>query len=230
MKKKKHQRNEELQQVELQEEELPYSIYVPQFAVEMAQFPPQDVNAWKDLEERKLYLNSEVTPMVIDYIGYYILHYNEVDDMQNLAVEDRLPIRLFINTNGGDGASTLHICDLIKNSKTPVWGYAQANAWSAGGYMLIACDRRFCWKHTTYLLHSGSFELGGNIDAVKDTVGFVAEQEEDYKNFVLENTKITSELYDKNYRRQWFMKSQEMLELGIVDEIIGMGEKVNGKR
>lgn len=213
-------KNKEIINIEQQERTI-CSLYVPESAIELAQLSPEAVNAWKDLEERKLYINSEVTTELIDYVGYYILHYNEIDDLQGLTVEDRIPIKLYINTYGGDGQSALYICDLMKNSKTPVWTYGQAYSWSAGGYILACGARRFCWKHSTYLLHSGELKSDGKLDAVVDTIKFIINVEEDVRQIVLENTKITADMYDKNYRRQWFMRSEEMLELGIVDEIIG---------
>ncbi len=40
------------------------------------------------------------------------------------------------------------------------------------------------------------------------------------KQYILSSTRITEEVYDQNYRRDWFMFSEEMIELGIADEIV----------
>jgi ATP-dependent protease ClpP protease subunit len=37
---------------------------------------------------------------------------------------------------------------------------------------------------------------------------------------ILKKTIISEELYDKNFRVDWFLDAQEMLEHGIIDEIL----------
>lgn len=179
---------------------------------------PEDINTWRDLEERRLYLNSGVDDAIIDYMGYYIEEFNRRDI--DIPKSERKPIKIYINSNGGSLDSILHICDLIRLSKTPIITIGQANCYSAGGLLLMAGHIRYCYKYTTFLLHSGSFGVSGNLDSVKDTMDFVSEVEGDVKDFVLTNTKIEPELYDKNYRKQWFLRSEDMLKYGIVDEIL----------
>ena len=53
-----------------------------------------------------------------------------------------------------------------------------------------------------------------------DGFQFQQKLEERVKEYVLENTKIDSDLYDKNYRRDWFMLSDEIIEYKIADSII----------
>lgn len=40
------------------------------------------------------------------------------------------------------------------------------------------------------------------------------------KQYILTSTHITDEMYTQNYRRDWFLFSEEMIELGIADEIV----------
>ena len=40
------------------------------------------------------------------------------------------------------------------------------------------------------------------------------------KEYILSSTRITEEVYDQNYRRDWFLFSEEMIVLGIADEIV----------
>ena len=45
--------------------------------------------------------------------------------------------------------------------------------------------------------------------------------EKKIKEYVVENTAITSKMYDKNYRREWYMDVDKAKELNVVDYIVG---------
>ena len=40
------------------------------------------------------------------------------------------------------------------------------------------------------------------------------------KEYILSSTRITEEVYDQNYRRDWFLFSEEMIVLGIAHESV----------
>ena len=41
------------------------------------------------------------------------------------------------------------------------------------------------------------------------------------RDYVIQNTNITEELYDAHHRKQWYISAEEMLEYGLINEIIG---------
>ena len=43
---------------------------------------------------------------------------------------------------------------------------------------------------------------------------------EEIKEYILSNTKITAEEYEKMERSEWYMDSETMLEKGLVDKIL----------
>ena len=53
-----------------------------------------------------------------------------------------------------------------------------------------------------------------------DNLEFTKELEKRMKEYILSSTRITEEVYDQNYRRDWFLFSEEMIVLGIADEIV----------
>lgn len=40
------------------------------------------------------------------------------------------------------------------------------------------------------------------------------------KQYITTQTRITSEMYEDNYRRDWFLFSDDMIRLGIADEVV----------
>lgn len=179
---------------------------------------PELINEWNELKERTLFVNTDIDETIVDYISYYIRKWN-IDD-EALPVEIRTPIKIFINTNGGLLNDTMHCCDMIKASKTPVYTICQGYAYSSGGLLLIAGHKRFCYQSSTYLLHAGSTGMGGNATTVFDTLDFQKSYEKRVKAFVVKNTKFSEEDYDKNYRKELYLDSDGMLEHGIVDAIL----------
>lgn len=175
------------------------------------------INSWKDFLERRLYINSEIDDTVLDLISYYIGIYNSQDI--DIPIENRKVIKIFINSDGGGLYEGMHIADIIKLSKTPVWTICQSRAYSSGGIIFIAGHKRFCYPSSSFLLHSGNVGVGGRTDSVFDNIEFSKEYEKRVKDLFIKNTKISDKKYIENYRREWFMDSEEMLRYGICDEI-----------
>ena len=53
-----------------------------------------------------------------------------------------------------------------------------------------------------------------------DNLEFTKESEAKVRKFILEHTNIPQDLIDRNYRRDWFMFSDEAIKYGVADEII----------
>ena len=76
------------------------------------------------------------------------------------------------------------------------------------------------FQDTTALIHSGSTGAVGNTDKVLDNFEFTQRQEKRVKDFIVANTNITEKLYTKNYRKDWWLMSDEIISLGLADKII----------
>lgn len=114
----------------------------------------------------------------------------------------------------------LHIIDMIHLSKTPVYTIGMGRVYSAGGLLLMAGHKRYIFSHTSCLIHDGSSGAIGSIGKMLDNLEFTKELEKRMKAYILSSTRITEDVYDRNYRRDWFMFSEEMIELGIADEVV----------
>ncbi len=172
---------------------------------------------WKDFLQRRIYLNSQIDDNTLDLVTYLISYYNNED--KDVPTDQRKPIKLFVNSDGGGLYEGMNIVDVIKLSKTPVWTICQSRVYSSGGIIFIAGHKRFCYPSSSFLLHSGSMGTFGRTDSVFDNLDFSREYEKRVKKLFLENTNINSDTYDHNYRREWFMDSETMIKYGIADEI-----------
>lgn len=178
---------------------------------------PAMVEFYRRLKNREILWNADIDDATID-IALYIRKWNAED--KNIKPEGRKPIKIFINSDGGSVDTVLHIIDMIKLSKTPVYTIGMGRVYSAGGLLLMAGHKRYIFTHTSCLIHDGSSGAIGSIGKMLDNLEFTKRLEEKMKQYILTSTKITEEMYDQNYRRDWFMFSDEMIELGIADEIV----------
>ncbi len=148
-----------------------------------------------------------------------ILKFNEEDNGKEISA--RKPIKLYINSDGGVVTTGMVLCDIIANSKTPVYGIVLSRAYSMAGLILLPCHKRFAYQFSTILLHDGSLGLVSSSKKAKETMKFYDDLEERTKNFILKHTRITEEKYKEKYGEEWFVFADEAKELGIIDEIIG---------
>ena len=179
--------------------------------------PPELVEFYRRLREREIVWNDIINDCMID-IPLYIFKWNKED--HGIPVEERKPIKIFINSNGGDVNVTLFTASVIALSKTPVITIGMGRAYSSGGLLLMAGHKRFIFDTTSILIHDGSTGAIGDTGKVLDNLEFTKESEERVCGFILKHTKIPKELLEKNYRRDWFMFSEDAIKYGIADKII----------
>lgn len=180
----------------------------------------EEVQYLQGLEDRKIFFNDEVDLRTVNRITYNIMKWNEEDNKNNIPVNSRKPIKLYITTNGGCVISGMAILDAIESSKTPVHTIGIAICASMGALLLLGGDKRFCYKNTTVLIHDGSLALQSTSKKAKQQMQYYDQLDEKIKNLVVSKTNISEELYDEKDDEEWFMFGSDALELGIVDELL----------
>jgi ATP-dependent Clp protease protease subunit len=179
---------------------------------------PDLLDYYNDLANRVIYWNTDIDETIVDF-SMKILKWNKEDkDIKDITL--RKPIKVFINSDGGCLNSVNNFIDLIKLSKTPIYTIAMGKAFSSGGLLLMAGHKRFIFPNTEVLVHDGSTGAYGDTGKVIDSLERTQKLEERLKRYIIANTKITPELYDKNYRRDWWLFSEDVIDLGIADKII----------
>lgn len=188
-------------------------------SIENLQLPNPDLlTYYKDEQDRVLWIEGEINDGLFEF-SKMILRYNIED--KNIPVEERKPIKIFINSPGGDLDSTLAFIGLMNISKTPIWTIDACWAYSAAGLILMAGHKRYALPNTECLIHSGSGQLGGSYEQTTEQMKNYKYLVDKMRDFILSKTKIDQKLFKKNSQKDWYIYDNDMLELGIVDEIIG---------
>ena len=180
---------------------------------------PELLDYYERIQNREIYWNADVDDGLVDF-SLMIIKWNKQD--KGKPVEERTPIKILINSDGGLLDAVMNFINVLQLSKTPVYTIGLGKAYSSGTLMLLAGTKghRYIFQDTTALLHSGSAGAMGNTDKLMDNFEFTQRQEKRVREFVVANTNITDKLYTKNYRKDWWLTSDEIISLGLADKIV----------
>ena len=194
-----------------------FAIAIPQ-SIENLQLPsPELLNYYKDVENRVFYIESEIDGSLLE-ITKEILRINRAD--KDVPVEKRTPIKLMIDSPGGDVSIMWSFIKVMEMSKTPIWTINMCCAYSAAADILAAGHRRFAMPGTSVLVHSGSCYYGGTQEIAESMKKFGDKLTKSVTEYFLAHTKVDPKVFKKKAPFDWYMLDDEALEMGIVDEII----------
>jgi len=180
----------------------------------------QELFYLQDLKQRKLFLNMDVSQTSVAELARVIMQFNS-DDM-GIPVEERMPIKLYIASNGGEVDAGFELIDVIESSKTPVYTINMGNQYSMGFLIGLCGHKRYAFKNSKYLMHDGSSMVWNSGAKAQDQMEFNRRVEERIKSYVLEKTYIQEDEYNSKLRVEWYMFADEAKEKGITDYIIGV--------
>ena len=178
---------------------------------------PELVQFYEDLDNRTIWIQGEIDGSLLD-LHSKIMKWNAED--QDVAVENRIPIKLFIFSPGGDLAVTMNTVSMIRLSKTPVYTYNMGECFSGAFVLLIAGHKRFALPYSRAMCHSGSGLVGGTYQQTDNAMKDYKAQVEVMKQFILERTTIPPKMLNKKMGDDWYLNLDEQLANGVVDEVV----------
>ena len=197
-----------------------YEIHLPQMkaGANLQLADPSLVNYYADLENRVYWLNDEISCYTYDLVQY-ITRWNRED--KGLPIEKRRPIRIIIDCGGGSLSVSETLSNLIKMSKTPIYGIALGFVASGASVIYLSCHKKFALPNTVFVLHKGSCSgVSGTYDEIVSFARDYEKQIETLMTFYIEHTKYTEEEIEENIQTDWYIRMDEATEKGLVDEII----------
>lgn len=181
--------------------------------------PPVVLNNF-DFYTRTIYIDSEITPELGTEIVRKIRMWNYIDDSDCVDIEERIPIKVYIDTPGGDVNAVFSIISAIQISETPVHTITYGCGYSGGFFIGICGHRKFGFPHSSYLFHEGMTLDGGDAHKFLQHVDFYKIQLKKIKDITISNTKISSDDYEAKRKDDWFFSAAEALHYGIIDEVV----------
>lgn len=178
---------------------------------------PELLFYYEDLNERVWNLISEVDDSLLDF-ARHVIRWNRED--RGIPVEERKPIRLYINSPGGDLTIYETVKDVIEMSKTPIIGINLGMAYSAAALLFLSCHERYMLKSSRLLLHLGSASLGGSYLDLISAVADYQDQVERFVNKIQEKTTYTEAEINENIASDWYIDAEDALAHGAATKII----------
>lgn len=168
-------------------------------------------------DKRNILLNDNIDESIIESV-YIPLRFYEEDSSNE-------PVTLYINSRGGDFFTSFFLADVIENYKKPLKIIGLGCCYSAAFYLLTAGKnnpnvKRLAYDKTTGLIHAGSYNLEKDVPKLLDVINLENKMQGKIEEFFLRNSNLTAEEYKSHYKDDWYMTAKEMLDKGLIDEII----------
>lgn len=162
---------------------------------------------------------TDIDASIGDSVNSYIQFFNRIDQEKKIDANKRTPIKIYIDSNGGNLEACFTIIDAITMSKTPVWTINIGKAYSAGFFIFITGHKRFAYPNSSFLFHEGSTGIYQDANKFKNYADFYKQQLEQLRAITLEHTQIEPEEYDKHVKDDWWFDVNEALKYGVTDKI-----------
>lgn len=188
--------------------------------IENLQLPsPELLEYYKDIDKRIFWLDGEVDSSALEIVKA-IMRINHYDEKLNIPKEERVPIKLFIDTNGGDVQVMWTLINAIGISKTPVYTIVYCLALSAGAHILAAGHKKFAFPGSTILVHSGSVGYQGIVEQVESAKKYYDSVSKQINDKLLTDTLISQKELKRKGAVDWYMSAEDALKYKLIDRII----------
>lgn len=175
------------------------------------------------LNHRTILFNCDVQEDIIEKIYIPLRDFENDDSME--------PVTIIMNSSGGSVSDGFFLAQYISQYSKPLNIIVPGYACSMAAVILAGGGKnenviRSCFPCSYALIHDGYVALAASeTKTANDIMAFNDNVDQQIRNFFITNTNITEEQYESKSRHQWFLNSDEMLELGLIDRIYGKTEE-----
>lgn len=182
------------------------------------QLPDPDLRSYYlDEQDRVFWVTGEINDGLLDLVRM-IIRCNRED--KGKPAVDRLPIKVFIDSPGGDVCALWTTIKAIEISKTPVHTINYCTAYSAAADLLASGHKRYALPGTSIMVHSGSCMFGGTMEQAENMKKHFDKLGKKITDYFLAHTKVDPKTFKKKAPGDWYMDEEEALKNGLIDEII----------
>lgn len=180
---------------------------------------PELYTYWKSREDRTFYIDFEIDEMYsLIELGKIIIQMNMEE--RNIPKEELKPIYLWTHSYGGDLEQAFWFADLCIASRIPIITIAMGAAMSAGFLIMLAGHKRYAFKHSQLLVHSGSAGFQGTAEQIEEAQKNYKKQLNEMKTYILSRTNIDEKVFNKNKTKDWYLTAEELVKYNVVDKLV----------
>jgi ATP-dependent Clp protease protease subunit len=150
-----------------------------------------------------------------------------IQDIYEINAEDHKkttvePIKLIINSFGGEVFSGLALIDVIDSSQTPIHTICHGTAMSMALIIYAAGHHRIASKYATFMYHEAAYEINGKVAFHKQELKETERIDKICDAYLISKTKLTQKVLQPHRDRQaeWYFDVKTAQRYGLVDEIL----------
>ena len=168
-----------------------------------------------DYEDSVIFLNDEITDHTLtDFII-------RMRSLLQHRTDKTAPVNLMINSIGGDIYEMFGIIDYIESLDVKVNTVCRGRAFSAAAIILTCgTGKRMMSKRSTVMFHQCSSFLGGKMSDITAFLDNVKSLEKIIYGMLAEKTTQDADWWKNKMRSDMFFTADELLEIGVIDQII----------
>jgi ATP-dependent Clp protease protease subunit len=149
---------------------------------------------------------------------------------QLLLLEDMSgePIRIFIDSPGGDADAGYAIFDMIRFVKPEVWTIGMGLVASAAAIIQLAApkQRRVGLPNSHYLIHQPLSGIRGVATDIEIHAKELEKLREKINRLISEETGIAFNQVEKDTDRDYWMNAQEAVNYGLISKVITRRDEI----
>ena len=161
---------------------------------------------------------GDIETEIVNEIIHNIYEINE-EDVKKQSTE---PIKLIINSAGGEIYSGLALIDVINTSLTPIHTICHGSAMSMGLIVFIAGHHRVASSNATFMYHEAMYGLEGKTAYHKQEIKEANRIDKVCDDYLISKTKLTQKILTnvKNTQAEWYFDAKTALKYDVVSEIL----------
>ena len=184
-----------------------------------AQESTSEVMNTKFLKTRQILLSGEVNKALAEKI---------VRQLLVMEADSDEPIRIYIDSPGGDVDAGYAIFDMIRFVKAPVYCIGMGLVASAGALILLAADksRRIGLPNSHYLIHQPLSGIKGVATDIEIHAQELEKTKAKINDLIAQETGKPLEQVAKDTDRDYWLSATESMEYGLISKVISKREEL----
>ena len=165
------------------------------------------------LKTRSLFLCGEINKDSADKL---------IKDLVVLEAESDEPVRVFINSPGGDVDAGFAIYDMVRFVSCPVTMIGMGLVASAAALVLLAvpAERRVGLPNSSYLIHQPLSEMRGNATEIEIHAQQLEKMKDKLNRIISDATGVSLDKVTLDTDRDHWLDASEALSYGLISKIV----------
>ena len=180
---------------------------------------PHDPLAGKMLKTRTILISGEINKELAD---------KTIKQLLLMEVENNEPVRIFIDSPGGDADAGYAIFDMIRFIKPYVWTIGMGLVASAAAIIQLASpkERRLGLPNSHYLIHQPLSGIRGVATDIEIHAKELEKLREKINKLIAEETGHPFAQVEKDTDRDYWMNAAEAVNYGLISRVVKCRDEI----